>query len=295
MLLCLVRLKDDGFRPILWLSLTLAGAWLTNDPAALMIYYSAAGLAVLMAVRERSARPLVGTAIAMLLGAGLASFYLVPAIYEQRWINLGEVMSPGVRPQDNFLFTTLADPDHNRFNLLVSTVAVTEICVLILALYFSRRKNRLGTGANRGPAERDSTALSKTLWLPLSAWGIASALLMVNVSNILWLHLPQLRYVQLPFRWLLCLNAALAILLAQAALRWSSRLLACALLLAALLVAGDRFQFPWWDQSTDIREMSDAVADGTGYEGTDEYVPAGADPYEVNKNLPRLSRSEEHT
>jgi hypothetical protein len=35
--------------------------------------------------------------------------------------------------------------------------------------------------------------------------------------------------------------------------------------------------------------MSDAIADGSGYEGTDEYVPAGADPYELNKDLPRIS------
>jgi hypothetical protein len=35
--------------------------------------------------------------------------------------------------------------------------------------------------------------------------------------------------------------------------------------------------------------MGDAVTDGAGYEGTDEYVPAGADPYELNKNLPRVS------
>ena len=69
-------------------------------------------------------RPLIQTAVAILLGAGLASFYLLPAIYEQGWINLSEVLSPGVRPQDNFLFTTIADPDHNRFNLLVSTVAL---------------------------------------------------------------------------------------------------------------------------------------------------------------------------
>src|SRR5258708_36100245 len=41
--------------------------------------------------------------------------------------------------------------------------------------------------------------------------------------------------------------------------------------------------------ATDIREMSDAIADGTGYEGADEYVPAGADPYELNKSLPRVS------
>jgi hypothetical protein len=35
--------------------------------------------------------------------------------------------------------------------------------------------------------------------------------------------------------------------------------------------------------------MRNAVADGIGYEGTDEYVPAGADAYELNKKLPRVS------
>jgi hypothetical protein len=35
--------------------------------------------------------------------------------------------------------------------------------------------------------------------------------------------------------------------------------------------------------------MTAAVAGGSGYEGTDEYVPAGADPYELNKSLPRIS------
>ncbi len=82
---------------------------------------------------------MVRTALAVLLGAGLASFYLLPAIYEQKWIDFSQVLSPGVRPQDNFLFTTTADPDHNRFNLLVSTIALAEIGVLALAIWGSRR------------------------------------------------------------------------------------------------------------------------------------------------------------
>src|SRR6202162_333565 len=123
----------------------------------------------------------------------------------------------------------------------------------------------------------------------LSAWGAVTALLMLSVTNLLWQHLPKLRFVQLPFRWLLCMNAALAMLLPMAAKRWTSRLLASAVLLAAVILAGYRIQPPWWDMASDIREMSDAIADGTGYEGADEYVPAGADPYELNKSLPRVS------
>jgi hypothetical protein len=120
----------------------------------------------------------------------------------------------------------------------------------------------------------------------LSAWGTASAVLMFSGSNPLWQHLPKFRFVQLPFRWLLCMNAALAMLLTMAARRWTWRTLASSVLLAAVIVAGYRIQPPWWDRASDIREMSDALADGTGYEGTDEYVPAGVDAYELNKSLP---------
>ncbi len=297
-LLCLVRIfspeREPGFRPALWLTLALAAAWLTNAPAAVMIHYSVAGLALVLAVRERSWerswRPLLRTALAIALGAGLASFYLIPAVYEMHWVNIGEVLSPGVRPQDNFLFTIIADPDHNRFNRLVSTVALAEIGVFALAIWFSRREKHVGTAALGCPGERSSPGLEAP-WTLLSAWGAASVVLMFSVSNPLWQHLPKLRFVQLPFRWLLCLNAALAMLLTMAAKGWRSRGLACAILLAAVIVAGYRIQPPWWETASDIREMNTALADGTGYEGTDEYVPAGADAYELNKSLPLVSDS----
>ncbi len=283
LLLCLLRIfspeSDSGFRPALWLTLTLAAAWLTNGPAAVMIHYSGAGLAVVLAARQRSWHPLLRTALAIALGAGLASFYLIPAVYEMRWVNISEVLSPGVRPQDNFLFTIIADPDHNRFNLLVSTVALAEIGILALAIW----------GSRGGWTKRAETGAGHNSWMLLSAWGAASGVLMFSVSNPLWQYLPKFRFVQLPFRWLLCMNAALAMLLTMAARRWRWRWLASGVLLAAVIGAGYRIQPPWWDRASDIRKMSDALADGTGYEGTDEYVPAGADAYELNKSLPLVS------
>ena len=308
LLACLLRMSEPGWRPTLWLSLLLAVAWLTNAPAAVMIHYSTVGLVMVFAVvaaarlRSRSpelrhpgvhtlvrpaVRPLVRTALAVLLGACLASFYLLPAIYEQKWIDFSQVLSPGVRPQDNFLFTPMADPDHNRFNLLVSAIAVAEIGVLAIAICGSRRWRT--KHAKAGSADN-------ILWILLSAWGIATVLLMLSVSSLLWQYLPELRFVQLPFRWLLCLNAALAILLAMTASerptstsKSISRLLPTAFLLAAVILAGHRFQPPWWETASDVREMTDAIDDGNGYEGTDEYVPAGVDPYELRKDLPRIS------
>ena len=299
-LLCLVRLKEAGFRPTLCLSLALAGAWLINAPAALMIHYSVAGLAVLLAMREKSARPLIRTALAVALGAGLASFYLVPAVHEEAWVNISQILSPGVRPQDNFLFTTIADPDHNRFNMLVSVVALAEIAILAFMVWAARRE------------ERDKDA-----WMLFSVMGAATAFLMLPASNLLWEHLPKFRYVQLPFRWLLCMNVPLAMLLATATaqpsqdqppsdhsndrsiqrletarprfIRWTARALVSVFLLAVLLFAGHRLQPPWWDAAGDIAQLSDAVSSGAGYEGTDEYVPVAADPYEIKKDLPPVT------
>jgi hypothetical protein len=308
--LCALRIKEDGVRPILWLSLALAAAWLANAPAALMIHYSTAGLVAVMALQERSARDssriLFRSALAILLGAGLAAFYLVPAIYEQPWINAIALLSPGVRPQDNFLFTTLADVDHNRFNLLVSLVALSEITFMVLAVWLARTSKAAAENreavqdiAREVKREVEKDRLDRSAWILLASWAAAAAFVMLPVSNLLWQHLPKFRFVQLPFRWLLCLNVPLALLLAVATIRlstrhstvvrWTARGIVSTAVLATLLVAGHRIQPPWWDQAADIQEMDDAISDSIGYEGTDEYVPVGADPYELKKDLPPVS------
>jgi hypothetical protein len=310
LLLCLLRIfaeqtvvtpaakSDSSLHPTLWLTLVLAAAWLTNAPAAVMIEYSTAGFALLFSIifltqqtssRDQSLRqrisspqlwrPLLHTALAVFLAAGLASFYLFPAIYEQRWVNIAQVMSPGVRPQDNFIFTTTFDHDHNVFNRLVSSLASAEIIVLGFAIWFSQKQKTL----------RAKNTAHQIPWLPIAAWGAASAVLMFSATNFLWQHLPKFRFVQLPFRWLLCMNAALALLITMAARRWTSRALTYVLLLAALAYAGYCIQLPWWDEADDLHDMQSALASGAGYEGTDEYVPVGADAYELDKNLPVIS------
>src|SRR5437667_9649031 len=114
-------------------------------------------------MRQRSARPLLYGAVAALIGIALAAFYALPAAYEERWVNISQVLSPGVRPGDNFLFARISDPDHDRFNLLVSLVAVGEIVWLGLAIWFGRRHAR-------GPGP----------WKTLAIWGVGAALLMFS-------------------------------------------------------------------------------------------------------------------
>jgi hypothetical protein len=238
-----------------------------------MVTYSLALLTIILAVLRRSPRILVIASGAAVLGFALAAFYLVPAAYEQNWVEIAQVLSPGVRPQDNFLFTFINDQDHNRFNLLISLVAIAQIMLLAAAELVARRWR------SREPQ----------VWWMLMGWGTFASVLMFSFSFLLYRILPELRFVQLPLRWLLCLNVAFALLITIASRRWLLRALACIAMLAVLAWGWHRVQPPWWDTAADVAEMQDNQQSGSGYEGTDEYVPTGADAYEINKDALRVT------
>jgi hypothetical protein len=124
------------------------------------------------------------------------------------------------------------------------------------------------------------------LWWLMLAWGAMCSILMIKFTLPLWTHLPELRYVQLPWRWLLCLNVVFALGVVIAFRRWWLRTLVCVIALGSVLWVWHRVLPPWWDNSGDIQEMVDNQQDGVGNEGTDEYVPAGVDPYDVDQNAP---------
>jgi hypothetical protein len=238
-----------------------------------MLTYSLALLAGIVAILRRSPSIFSIAAAAVLLGFALASFYLVPAIHEQNWVEITQVLSPGVRPQDNFLFTSIDNQDHDRFNRLISLIATAQIILLAIAGFTSRRWR------TRSPQA----------WWALVGWGTAAAGLIFWFSFLLYRILPELKFVQLPLRWLLCLNVAFALLTAMACRPWVQRTLACVVMLAVLVWVWHRVQSPWWDNAADVAEMLENQQSGTGYEGTDEYVPTGADAYEINKDAHRVA------
>ena len=272
LLLYVFRLEEEQARTIVPLSLVLAGAWLTNAPAAVMVNYSVVLLAVVLALLKRTPRILFIALIASALGATLAAFYVFPAAYEQRWVNIAQVLSPGVHPSSNFLFTVISDPLHNAFNRLVSVIAASEIIVLVIALFVARawRQTR------------------RTAFWMLIVWASAATLLMFSFTVIFWEHLPKLRFVQLPWRWLLCLNVAFALFVTIAWRRWWLRLAICLIMLAALAFGWHRLQKPWWDTAKDVAIMLQQHQ-SAGYEGTDEYVPINADNYEINPHARRAT------
>jgi hypothetical protein len=112
---------------------------------------------------------------------------------------------------------------------------------------------------------------------------------MFSATGVAWQYLPKLRFIQLPWRWLLCLNVGFAVLVAMAWRRRVARVVVYLAMLAVIAVVWHRVQSPWWDTSSDIAEMQTAFQNQQGYEGTDEYVPNGADPYEISKEARRVT------
>src|SRR5207247_6239350 len=118
----------------------------------------------------------------------------------------------------------------------------------------------------------------------LFSLGAAATLLMFPITNGFWTYLPKLRFLQFPWRWLLCLNVAFALLVTIA---WQSskvRATLCVAMLGILVFAAWHIQRPWKLTGKDISQMLERQKADSGYKGRPEYIPVGADFNNIPKN-----------
>ncbi|HEV2399156.1 MAG TPA: 6-pyruvoyl-tetrahydropterin synthase-related protein [Candidatus Sulfotelmatobacter sp.] len=268
LLLLILKAADGERRLVVPLGILLAASWLTNAPAAVMIHYSLALLILIFAWKRKSLHLIWIAAGAVVIGALLSAFYLLPAVYEQRWVDIANAISPGSRPVDNFLFIHTTDPDHDAFNRIISWVAALEIG----SIFLSAAIRKLWRAEKR------------EIWNTLAIWAAACSVLMFPISLVLWEVLPKLQFMQFPWRWLLCLSVIFAIFVTVALRQWWARALVFAVSVLLIVAAWHQVQAPWWDNASDLREMQDNMSDRIGYEGTDEYTPVGADPSVIDKD-----------
>lgn len=258
-----LRIFRDGWLGMTWVAIPFAAIWLSNAPAGVIATYALALLLAVGCVAQRSLRPMIRGGCGMVAGFGLAAFYILPAAWEQRWVQIGEVVSANLSPEHNFLFTRSDDPEFLLFNWKVSAVALLMFLIIGIAAVFAARRRR------EFPA----------IWWMLLALAAASVFLMFPPSALLWRYLPKLRFLQFPWRWLGPLGAVFAAFTAAAFTRTRKQLvlwatLFCVIAILAVAIATNA----WWD-SADVPEVVDQVHDGYGYQGTDEYAPTGSNPY----------------
>src|SRR5712664_4207856 len=259
-------------RALALFAVVFAAVWLSNAPAGVLASYSVALFFVWAAFAEKSSRPLWRGVEGVALGLALASFYLFPAAYEQRWVNITQALSPGLHPSDNFLYTMTNDPDHNVFNWIASSVAIVLMVMTGIA----------SIAAHRSAAKNEETEETRKLWCVLLFLSAAAIFMMIRPSSVFWEHLLKLRFVQFPWRWMSILAVPYSCFLAAAMMQRRARwILGATVIIVSAATGAFLVQQTWWD-SDDIPALREAIANDQGFEGTDEYDPLGDD----HTNLP---------
>ncbi len=262
--------------PIAFFAILFAAVWLANAPAGVIASYSLALVFAWAAITQRSWKIAFRAVCGLLLGFGLACFYLIPAAYEQRWVNIGQALASGLLPSQNFLFTYIADVEHSWFNWIASFCAILLFLLCAVAALASRR---FASFAYSGDPRRKA-------WLALLVLAAAATLLMLRFTTPLWNLLPKLRFVQFPWRWMSILALVGACFLASALQKrggwaWFALLVLLSVPLAHFLVNNT-----WWDPD-EIPTLQAAITDETGFDGTDEYDPLGDDHLDLPLDAPK--------
>jgi hypothetical protein len=283
------RILDGSTVP---LALALAGAWLSNLPLGVIAGYLLAGVALTWAIVNKTWSPLLRAAVATVLGLGLAAIYWLPAALERHWVDIRQATEdPGYNFENNWAFARNANPLlalHDVILRQVSWIAVSMIAVALAAILVCRLRNSLPTSKN--PA-------SRRWWIPLAAIPIVVLFLLFPISRPVWHALPQMAFLQYPWRWLEAVEAPMSIFFV-AAIWPSSRnarnarrarilaLAACAVLfIAATVYAGTTFFQVCYPEDTVASTLIGYRA-GSGFEGMYEYEPPNGDDSQIATGLP---------
>lgn len=273
------------------IALVIAGAWISNAPVGVMASYLLAAVAGVLAVRRRSLMPLVRAAVGVILGLGLAAVYLVPAAWEQKWVDINEATNdPGLRVENSWLFAHHADPalaSHDSELQKVSQIAAVMIAIALAGIVVAWLRRRLQT--RDGRAKDDAHA--REFWLVLAAVPVVVLLLQLPVSWPVWNLLPKLRFLQFPWRWMVAAEAPMGIFIAAAV--WQTKRLgqfavvaACALAFGWMVHIAGHTWFQVCDDQDAVAPMVAVAKTDAGFVGTDEYQPTGADDTEIAQGLP---------
>ncbi|MGB6975399.1 MAG: hypothetical protein WBD67_12025 [Terracidiphilus sp.] len=276
------------------IALPICLLWLTNDPAAVIGCYSFALLGLMrvgfMVRRERGVRARIREAATIaagvVLGIGLAGFYIVPATVEQHWVQINMPFMRGVRYQDNFAFRSIGDVSHDAILRTASLcgVALIAASAIFFAIgFYMCRPNAMRTSS-------EAEVRPRTTLAALAVLTCVVAFLLTSPSALLWRQVPELKYLQFPWRFCAILGATAAALLALAMRKlrlhvFAAAAIAMALTLASTLVGDHTFRQPCYTAFALPAIVRD-FQHGGHYDPTDEYTPAGADALAVRHTNP---------
>jgi hypothetical protein len=230
--------------------------------------------------RRKSTLRLAFTTIAgTVLGLGLAAFYLLPAAYERRYVEITLATVEGMRIDQNFLFEhTGITTDEIEHDVVLHTASILAVVMLIatgvaLAVWFVRRK--------RAAPSKASGELAVALPLPVALLAVVIGFLQTPWSKAIWSHTPEAAFLQFPWRLLAVLAAVLGFAVAACLdrLRIGSKttILVGFGLVVALTLPAYRIFRQGCDTEDAVPARLALFHSNAGTDPTDEYTPQTAD------------------
>ena len=263
---------------VLRIAVPVALLWLTNAPAAVMGCYTLAVLAIVRLVlmwSTSTARQCAGLMAraggGVVLGLGLAAFYVLPAAYERRWVQIAMAMVEGMRIGDNFLFHHTSDALHDQ---VLHTASVIAVFMLIAAVVV------FVSAAVRMQAKK-SFEVPKRAVISLALLAAIIGLLLTPPSAAVWRIAPEMAFLQFPWRLTAVLAAAVCALI-PLALRsaptgpWMLNLAIPLLVTAMSWPMVHQFRQACDDEDNVTARLGVFNAK-TGTDPTDEYTPGESD------------------
>ncbi len=268
------------------LALALGASWLSNAPLGVMASYLLAAVALAAALLRRSWTPVLRAAAATALGMAATAFYWLPAALERSWVDIRQATEdPGYNFENSWLFARHANPllqVHDVVLRQASWISVSMIAVALAALVVCWR---------RGILSRLKRPTDAGWWMPLAAIPVVVLFLLFPVSRPVWRAVPEMKFLQYPWRWMEAVEAPMAIFFAAAV--WPrgrrARLIVGAVCAASFVgataFAAVKFFQVCWPEDTVASVVSDYRA-GTGFEGMYEYEPPASDATLIAMGLP---------
>ena len=229
----------------------------------------------------------LNTAAGTALGLGLAAFYILPAAYERRYVQIEMAIIPNMRIQDNFLFRHTGDAPHDQVLHTASLIAVILLILTVATLLLLRAKKPGAPyldsemWASRNRATAPAHLPQRQLFYSLAILTLAITLLLTPITTIFWTHAPELAFLQFPWRLVAILAAVLA--LATALVLKPIRLNPIATILTGTMIAAASTYpaYALFHQTCDEEDTVEArlalFHSNQGTDPTDEYTPITAD------------------
>ena len=293
------------------IALPVALLWLTNVPAAIIGSYALAllgAIRVVLGQRKDAAgalqlalRTIAGTA----LGLALAAFYIIPAAYERRWVQIAMATIADLRIDQNFLLEHTGTSPNNLLHdqvlhtaSLIAVILLTGAAIALVAIWRATKPSAPRLAADTWES-RPRTSFPV---LPLAILTTGIAFLLTPLSAPIWNHAPEASFLQFPWRLLVMIAPVFALALAYALierpgaasfalLRKVGRMKFVAQATAVLLAT--TLTFPAYDlfrQTCDPADTAPArlavFQSNGGTDPTDEYTPVPADNEILKLNNP---------